>query len=73
MALVFQSSAAAIRAYLVQDGQIADKAVTVPGVTSGAITPATARTQLNKVLNVAGLEITTSGMKRTIVEEVVNE
>lgn len=45
---------------------------TINGVTTGNTTPENAASQINKVLNIVGKEIGTSGMIRVQTEEAVD-
>lgn len=54
-----------------QVGESAD--ITMPGVTTASTTPDNAATQINKILAVAGREISANGMIRTQVEEAVEQ
>lgn len=54
-----------------QVGESAD--IIMPGVTTASTTPDNAATQINKILAVAGREISANGMIRTQVEEAVEQ
>lgn len=54
-----------------QVGESAD--IMMPGVTTASTTPDNAATQINKILAVAGREISANGMIRTQVEEAVEQ
>ena len=53
--------------------QVGDKDLTIPGVTNATTTADNAATQINKILAVAGREISANGMIRTQVEEAVEQ
>lgn len=48
------------------------KTVSMAGITAQATTPENAKEQMDKILNVIGLNVTTTGMKRTITQEATN-
>ena len=47
----------------------ATDSISVPGVTTASTTPENAKAQIDKLLGVVGLAVSTAGMTRTITEE----
>ena len=48
------------------------KMLSLDGITTGSTTPENAAAQINKILNVVGSAVTTSGMVRTRKEEAID-
>ena len=46
--------------------------ITFAGVTAESTTPENAQEQINKILNITGQSVTTSGMTRTITQEATD-
>lgn len=46
--------------------------ISMTGITANAFTPEEAQTQLNKILDIIGISVLTSGMTRTRTEEAVD-
>ena len=46
--------------------------ISMAGITAQATTPENAKEQMDKILNIIGHSVTTTGMKRTITQEATN-
>ena len=46
--------------------------ISIDGITAGNITPEYAAEQINKLLNIIGLSVVTTGMTRTITQEATD-